>query len=190
MLDEDIDHDAPRYEPQGPEPAPWGSTTVVKPTSLYEIVEAMRAVLQRIDDADGEIDEDGAAALDALAVTIEQKAESFVALHRSLYEEAEACERFALNYRDRACRRRAQADALKTRLADAMRLLGLRKIATPTATVTFQQSPPALELDQGADVPDAYVQKVPNKGLIRAALQAGTALPFARLVRGEHLRFR
>ena len=163
------------------------------PPSLFELVEAMRAVLQRIDDAEGVVDEAAGGELDALAASIETKAETYAALYRSLNEEADACMRFAENYRNRAARKAAHADMLKARLFEAMQIMKLRRVVTPTATAAIQASAPALELTvPDHDVPAEYIEtkRVIRKDLIKAALQRGEKLSFARLTRGEHLRFR
>lgn len=161
--------------------------------TLFEIVKEGLAVLARLDDTNGEVTPSIASDLDALADSLEHKAEAYAAIHKQLLANADASERMADDYRERAKQQRARAELLKARLFDAMQLLGRDKIETPTSTAAIQKSPPSVELlCADNEVPAEYVEvkRVVRKDEIKAALQAGQQLTFARLKRGVHLRFR
>ena len=69
-----------------------------------------------------------------------------------------------------------------------MRTIGnQRKIERPTATVYYQDNPPALEIDAGVPA-DGLLILVPDKDAITKALKAGEDLPGCRLTQGRSLR--
>jgi len=164
-----------------------------KQLTLSEIVEGMLAIFARIDEAEGEVTDEVAVELDMLAASTEQKVEAYAALYYLLREEADACDRFVQRYTERAKRKRNHAEALRTRLFDAMQITGTKQIKAPTATATIQKSAPALELlVPETEVPAEYVElrRHIRKDAITAALKNGVALEFARMKSGSHLRFR
>lgn len=170
---------------------------ITKPTSLYELVQRMTAVLDRIDEADGEVDDAAGAELDALAESLEERAEAFAAVCRALNEEAGACDRFARHYQQRSRRKTLQAERLKARLFAAMEACGRSKITTPTATAAIQKSPEALQLDVSEEEAIALapaelveVRRELRRDALKAALKEGASFTFARLIQGRHLRFR
>ncbi len=166
-------------------------------TSLYELVERMRIVLARVDELEGEVDDSTAAEMDALSSSLEERVEVIAAVYRALHEEAEACDRLARPYLDRAKRKRAQADALKLRLHAAMQECGRLKITTDTVTAAIQRNPAGVEIlvpehEAAAKLPAEYLETrtVIRKDAIKAALLGGATLDFARLTTGTHLRLR
>lgn len=167
-------------------------------SSLFELIERYRAALRDIDEAEGEINDEIGAELDALAASLPERAEAIAAVCRALNEEAEACDRLARPYVDRGKRKRAQADAMKARLKLAMEETGQTKIATPTATAALQKNPPSCELtvpehEIERHVPEQFLERTTRVRMsdVLIALKQGTALPFARLKPPTtHLRFR
>jgi len=98
-------------------------------------------------------------------------------------------------------RRRNRAKRLKDGLHALMTLASTKRVDTPLGTATIAgnggKAPLALDADVDPDVvaethPDLVERTtVINHDAVRAALQAGVALPFARLApRGEHIRIR
>lgn len=166
--------------------------------SLLSIVEAMQVILQRVDESDGEMDDATAAEFDALGLTLDEKAEAIAAVCRMEEEAAEACDRMARPYTDRAKRKRNRVEDLKRRLQDAMDVAGKKKIERPTATIAVQRNgQPSVELT----VPDHELEKhapedlfeskkVFRKDLLKARLVAGEKFSFAVLRHGSHLRIR
>lgn len=161
---------------------------------LFELVERYVDLLVKIDDAEGELTPELAAELEALEPQLERKVEAIAAVHAMLTEESEACDRLAKTYADRAKRKARNADVLKARCKDALDVIGVRKVATPTVTASLQANPPKVELLLAdAELPDeAFVitRKV-DLGGIKERLKAGEPCTYARLVSGgDHLRFR
>lgn len=178
------------------QPAEQAPTTEQQPPpkrSLFDIVEAYIAVLARVDEADGEVDDMVASELDALTGDMQTKAEACKAVYFMLREEAEACERFVQRYADRAKRKLGQAESIRSRLFNAMLILNLRKVDTATGCAAIQKSTPSLELlVPETQVPAEFTEtkNVVRKDLITAALKGGRKLEFARLKQSQHLRFR
>jgi hypothetical protein len=159
--------------------------------SLLEIVEGILAVFDEIDAVDGEVTEETGAKLDALSLSLEQKGEGYAAVIRMAREQAAASRAFAKRYTERAARKERQADALETRLFEAMKATGRKKIETATVTLAIQKSPASLKIT--GPVPAEYLKPgEPDKTKIKGAVIAGDAeaCGFAVLESGEHLRLR
>jgi hypothetical protein len=174
-----------------------GFPAVPRRRPLFDVIADTLALLAEIDLAEGEVNDQQAARLDALASDLDERAESYAAVHRTLESEAEACERLAQPYLDRAKRKRAQASALKARLKDAMEATGRTKIVTPTATVAIQKNSPSLELlvpehEAEQHIPAEYLETrvTIRKDVLKGRLLAGETFPFAQLKAGTHLRIR
>lgn len=179
----------PATEPSA-DPAP-------RKLSVFEIVEIGLQLLREVDDNDGELDEDLARRLDEHMGTLECKAEAYRAVCLALESEAEACDRFAHVYAERAKRKRAHVAKLKARLFEAMQILGVTRAIGPTGGAALQKSPASLELlvpehEATQHIPAEYLETrtVIRKDAIKAALQGGATLAFARLTQSFHLRFR
>lgn len=160
--------------------------------TLFEVVEQLRAVLQKIDDADGEVSDEDAAVLDALNAGLDQKAEAYHVVAVEALAQAEACKRMAAPYLERAKQHANRAERLKSRLFDALQLAGRSSAGGPTGGARLQLSPESVELLEGAKVPQDYlvVTAEPALAAIKAALKDGEKLGFARLVQNQHLRWR
>lgn len=165
--------------------------------SLYDITEQVVAIFEVIDEADGEITPEIGAQLDALFASREQKVEIYAALCRRWDAEAKACDEVIAPYSALAQRKRSRVKRLKTRLFDAMQATKTTRIETPTVTAAIQANggKAALVLtteEPPADAPAEYVRvkREWNREAIEAALAEGKKLGFAKLERGEHLRFR
>jgi hypothetical protein len=158
--------------------------------SLLEIVEGILAVFDEIDAVDGEVTEETGAKLDALSLSLEQKGEGYAAVIRMAREQAAASRAFAKRYTERAARKERQADALETRLFEAMKATGRKKIETATVTLAIQANGGQASLVLTGSVPAEYLKPgEPDNAKIRARLAEGP-LDFAKLERGEGLRIR
>lgn len=174
-----------------------GAAEQPRKLSLFELVEQGQQLLAELDDADGELTPELAQRLDALMGSIETKAEVYKALYLSFSGEAEACERLASVYTQRAAQKRRRAESLKTRLFDAMQSLNCKKVGGPTGGARIQANGAAsLELALAEEelvkkLPDELVEvrRVLRKDEIKKRLAAGESVPHATLKRGEHLRW-
>lgn len=182
-----------RYQESKPIQVQTANAEVQPKHTLFEIIDRVQEIVARAHEAAGEITAEDAAELDALNLSIEEKAEAYAAVWRMRREEAEACERMAERYAERARQKRTQAESVRRRLYEGMIVLDRRKIETPTATAYIQQSPPAVELlVHEDDVPAQYVEfrRHVRKDAIKQDLQGGAQLTFARLAIDSHLRIR
>lgn len=174
--------------------------------SLYEILEATQGiedVLTRLES--GEIDNDGASeilyqALIAQDEALEQKVERYIRVIRNRQALAEDRKAEARHLAERAKVAENEADRLKKSLFTALETLGRTKMEAGPFTVSIQANGGVLPLiiadgTQVEDVPEAFVKTVVMHSIdneqVRAKLEAGEELPFARLgERGRSLRIK
>jgi hypothetical protein len=87
------------------------------------------------------------------------------------------------------------AQGLKDYLLTNMERSGIQKITCPLFSLSIRHNPPAVEVLDTAALPLSYWRTpepkppvaAPDKAAIKAALQAGTEVPGARLVQGLKL---
>jgi len=87
------------------------------------------------------------------------------------------------------------AQGLKDYLLTNMERSGIQKITCPLFSLSIRHNPPAVEVLDAAALPLSYWRTpepkppvaAPDKAAIKAALQAGTEVPGARLVQGLKL---
>lgn len=165
--------------------------------TMFDVVTVGLQLLNEVEEADGELSDELAAKLDAHLLTIETKAEAYKAFATALTAEAEACDRFATVYAERAKRKRAHVVRLKARLKEAFEALGITSAMGKTGGAALQRNPPGVELlvpehEAPEKLPPEYIETrvVVRKDAIKAALQAGATFDFARLTQSTHLRFR
>lgn len=188
------------------------------PRSLFDIVKAGLDLLAELDEAEGEVTDALGIKLDELAKSITDKAEAYKAVAMALDFEADACDRFAEVYSSRAKRKRENIARLKARLKEALEALGYKKAVGPTGGARIQKNGaaalevlvPSHELEhqqRGDAAPEAlakHLNTLAERGIprellivrveldkaeVKRRLEAEEELPFARLVRGDHLRW-
>jgi hypothetical protein len=167
--------------------------------SLYAIQNEIESLIDALlegggtDMAANEALEQHLAGLDA---ALDEKAEAYASVIRSLELRARARKDEASRIRDLAEADEAVADRLKKRLKEAMEATGKTKIDTPRfkLSVAGNGGKAPLVIDGSADdLPPQFrvVRHEPNKDAIRAALEAGQAVPgCALLPRGTSLRIK
>jgi len=87
------------------------------------------------------------------------------------------------------------AQGLRDYLLTNMERSGIQKITCPLFSLSIRNNPPAVEVTDSAALPPAYWRTpepkppvaAPDKAAIKAALQAGTDVPGARMVQGVKL---
>lgn len=169
-------------------------TTQTKPAlSLREIVDALLSVLEAAADEDGVVNDQAAALLDMLNLSLEQKVEARAQVHLRLKADEQVNREMAAHYESRARVLANQAESLRTSTQQEMERAGIAKVKTPTASAGIQANAPSLELlcDESA-VPNEWVELVPKlkRAELVAALKGGAEFKFAKLHTGTHLRFR
>lgn len=76
-----------------------------------------------------------------------------------------------------------------------MELMGAEKITAGTFTLSIQNNPPSLQIEDGAEPPAEYCVIIPeqrawDKDKVKADLKAGKAIPGASLTVGRSIRIR
>ena len=167
--------------------------------SLYAIQNEITAIVETILDGTEDCAEAQAALNEHLAgldAALDEKADDYAALIRHLEARADARRAEAQRMRDLATADDDLAERLKTRLKEAMQATGRTKLETARFRLSVSQNggvqPLAVTCD-AADLPTELttVTVAANKTAIRAALEAGTAIPGCELVpRGTSLRIK
>jgi len=126
------------------------------------------------------------------AATIQQKAISIAAMIQEYEAAATAAEAEADRIMAHARAATSRAKWLKDYLVNNLQALGVHRIQTPTMLVAIRKSPPAVEVLDEEQIPDAFKRVVQSidKSLLRTALMTGEVVPGAHLVRGSHLWIR
>ncbi len=159
---------------------------------LYKISEDFRALMARVDDEDGVLDETLEAALDALGGALTDKVDSCAVVMAEMDAEDAALEREIA----RLQARRAVAAKGRTRLADYVRrcleVAGQRKVKGARFTVSLRASQ-SINVTCGiTHLPAEFVRTTtplpvssPDKVALKAALAAGRVIDGVELVTKE-----
>ena len=157
-------------------------------TKLYEATDAARALESMLQETEGDIT--GAeAAFDALAAkadSLPEAVDDVLALVTEIEHRAAARKAEADRLKARAKRDESVADWMRGQVLRLIQERGMKVMETPRfrATVATPGGKPALEIVD--EVPERFTREVVTKEIdkdaIRAALDGGTVLPFARLV--------
>jgi hypothetical protein len=157
---------------------------------LLALVDELLAALAQIDPETGEVPAAAVEQLDALAVPLGDKAMAYRIADGRLRGDEDALRKLAGQITDRARAAAAARERLNARMQYALEQLG-HAIKAPGVTAYLQ---PSSAVEITGDVPDEFVtvkvERVPNKRAIKAALEAGQQLPFARLVQSATVIYR
>lgn len=163
-------------------------------TTLFDLAAEMREIAAQL--AEMDIDEQTMAdTLESVSLPFETKAANVAAVAKSHDAEADAIEAAAKAMLDRAKAKRNRSAWLRDYVLANMQRAGLAKIECPWFRLAVRQNPGAVVIDDEAAIPDDYRREIPasyvvDKGLVKAALQDGYAVPGVRLHRGVRLEIR
>jgi hypothetical protein len=161
--------------------------------TLTEIVDSVVAAMEEAYDQEtGEVNEEGMAALDALALDLDEKGAAYGAAYRAIKADAAALKAEAGHFALKAKRTEDRAERLRAHLFAEMERAGVKKIGTTLGSATIQKSAPKLVVT--GEVPDEYMvtpdPKPDNKAIVAALKAAGGPTEWAELQPSTHLRFR
>jgi hypothetical protein len=160
---------------------------------LYEISEAHQRVMSRIADADGELDETLESELDSIQAELTDKVHQTAAMVRTLEAEAKAVADEAKRLQERSRALRAHAERVKAYAGRCLKDANVDRVKTPLFTVAWQDSPPAVHVEDDSEIPMHYWRNQDpklDKRAISEDLKAGKHVPGCKLVTGQTLRLR
>lgn len=156
---------------------------------LYELTESYNKILELIEEG-GEGLED---TLEALEDAIEDKAENYAKVIKTLEAQAKMIKEEEQRLSDRRKALENHATNMKLRLEDELRKVGLDKVKGLIFTVAIQKNPPSLNVLDESKIPAQYwVPQSPTldrKGLLDF-LKQGNSVEWAEIKQGESLRIR
>lgn len=162
--------------------------------TLYELTDTYARLYELA--SSGDIDEqtflDTLEAMDFTA-DLEAKAEGYAKVITNLQGEIALCraeeDRLAENRRAKEM----NIKRMKERLQQAMDMMGRDKIKTPLFSLSVQNNPPSVSIEDEKAVPDQYLIPQPpkvDKKAILAAVKAGAEFDWATITQGRSLRIR
>jgi len=160
---------------------------------LYELASQYQELIPLAENADDEADLQAFYdTLDGLQGEIGEKLENCAAVVKTIDAEAEA---IAAEEKRLATRRRAlqnSADRLKAYMRDGMDAAQMVKHKGKLFTISLQDNPPAVVVDDEASLPRDYcrVKVEPDKTAIKDALKNGVEVPGVHLEHTKSLRIR
>lgn len=163
------------------------------PKHLYEIADDYQAVIQAVEDAEGELTPELAAQLDAIPGQFKDKAERVGLYIQNLRGLADAAEEEVIRLRALATSRTNAVERLKAYLKANMERMGETKIETPLIKLRIQKNGGRQAIRwTGAEIPAEFqvVTVTLDSEKVHATHAAGTPLPdgFEVEPRGTHLR--
>ena len=167
---------------------------------LFEITADILRAYETLVDSDGEVSEENAAALEALAKIEADKLDGYYFVIRKAEMEESAAKAQLDQWKKKADARRKFIEYMKARVLEHLQTTGQAKTVTPSGnTFSVQRNggkrpiiwpETAIDLTQ---VPMEYTKVVKSIDIdaVRRDLEDGDELPFARLGEaGHHLRLR
>jgi len=161
------------------------------PKHLYEIVDEYQAVIQAVEEAEGELSPELIAQLDAIPGAFKEKAERGALYLRNLQTLAEGAKAEADRLNALATSRGNAVDRLKAYLKQNMERMGETAIVTPLVKLRIQKnSRPAIAWPDGQPIPTDYQRVSVSLDGTKAydAQKAGTLPEGFVVTLGTHLR--
>ena len=163
--------------------------------TLYELTDDYRNLLEMAEDPDTD-PEAFADTLEGIEGAIEDKADGYAKVIRTLEGDAAACDAESKRLRNKKIAIENNIKRMKTALQYAMELTGKTKFKTALFSFGIQKNPAAVVMDEGyiENIPERFLipqDPVVDKKAIKEALKAGEDLEgIAHLEQSESLRIR
>ncbi len=156
---------------------------------LYEIAPQFAAIADQDELSLEDMDR-----LDELNLALKDKAENIVALTENLSSFISLCESEEKRIKARKTAAKNKVAWLKDYLKYGMDTAGIVKLDFGTRSVTLQQSPPKLVVDDESAIPAKFFVVIPettqlDKFRVKRALKDGD-VPGCHIERGQSVRFR
>lgn len=148
------------------------------------------------DAEDGEVPPDASKLLHMLEGGLTKHFEGVASVYRQLLANAESCQKAADSMQAKANKFKADAEWMKAQCKMALETLGLKKLKSPLAHMWIQSNGgnPGIEIDEAQVTDDfkyEYKEVRIDKDKIKATIEAGGSLPFARAKPvGDHIRIK
>ena len=162
--------------------------------TLYELTGAWKTLLEMAEDPE-EDPQAIADTMDSLQGDIEDKADGYGKVMRSLHSDVTAIDEEIRRLQDRRATILGNIDECEFRLKSSMEEMRINKIKTKLFSFNIQKTPARVVIDREGEIPvDFLVMQSPkiNKEKIRQALKAGddSLNGIAHLEQGTSLRMR
>jgi len=134
--------------------------------------------------------------LEGLAGDLETKSTNVAMFVRNLEAMSEKMKEAEAEIASRRAAIDKRTERVRAYLKENMERVQITKIECPYFALTIQKNPPSVKIIDAGAIPDAYMRippvplPEPDKGKIKDALKAGTAVPGCELTQGTSLRIK
>ncbi|MES2395462.1 MAG: siphovirus Gp157 family protein [Bacteroidota bacterium] len=164
-----------------------------KKQSLYQIRAEHLALLDEIEQNDGELTPELEQALSLTQEQFQEKAVSYGYVIKQFDDKINVIDAEIERLQELRFNANKKYNLFKDRLSDAMQAFGFEKITTPLLTLSFRKSE-SVEITDKNLIPEVYnmtkVEINPNKSAIKQAIKAGATIPGAQIVVKQNLQIR
>lgn len=159
---------------------------------LYELTDQYRLVMERIENAEGELDEGLEALLDEAEGEFDQKVENTVKVLKNLKAEEEVVRAEAQRFQSRAQALSRKQEWLREYLLYNMQKAKRQKVDGDLFKVKVGQSPWRVQVDNLSEVPEEYkrVKEEVDKKAVAEVLKEGETIAGVRFVRKPTITIR
>jgi len=162
--------------------------------SLYQLSSELQVLRQQML-SEGMDEQTIADTVDSLALPFEQKAIGIRRIGLEAAGQADLCDAAAKSLQERAKAIRHSIGKRDEYIIRNMLAADIKAIADPLTPITLRANPPAVVIDNESAIPPQYMRTpepkppvpAPDKKLIKAAIEAGTDVPGASLIKGYRL---
>lgn len=161
---------------------------------LYELTGEYIQLMQMLEDASVEDEAEIAAAMEAVAGDIEDKADAYARMMKNLLGDIDALDVEEKRLKARRTALENRVDRLKSAIQNAMELTGAKKLKTSIGNWSIQKNPLSVSSVDVEKVPARFLIEQPPKVDRRAILeefkQTGELFDGVTITQSESVRFR
>lgn len=163
-------------------------------TALFILAAEHRALADKLHDTD--LDEQTIIdTLEAESGDLVEKGKNVAAVFRNLESDAKQIKEAEQQLAERRKAIEKRAESLKHYLKTNMEIAGIPKIDCPWFVVSIKTNPASVVIDDESEIPDDYMREtpasfVPDKKIIKSAIDEGYTVPGCHLERGTRLEIK